>query len=214
MGKLTRGRDGRLYNGKGTKGGRAKPIASPPQLSSPALPTKAQKATIAPEAIKPDMLVMKHPLADNPKLEVPPPPEALVDILDEISEDYAEIEFPNHNADYEDDWLSMEELISDNAYYRNNCDAVSSEMSEYIYMNYYSEEGITDITPVQLQYKSAVHVAVGLKVDGSPWVIDYTARQFDEKAPCPLVLPQQKWEALIDYYVWTQFSDTRTDSKN
>jgi len=157
---------------------------------------------------------MKHTLADNPKLEVPRPPEALADMLDEISEDYAEIEFLNHNDDYEGDWLSMEELISNNAYYRNNCDAVSSEMSEYMHMNYYSEEDIADIAPVQLQYKTAVHVAVELKVEGSPWVVDYTARQFDEKAPCPLVLPRQKWEALIDYYVWTQFSDTRADSQN
>lgn len=205
MSKFTRGRDGRLYNGKGTKGGlapseakHAVPTGAPRIPSKPALPVEPQTDFI-------------HPLSIKPSIANIQPPEALQDLAADIHDDAHEVEFANHNSDYDDDWMTLGELLEHDAYYRNNCDPLSGELCEYLTSAMSPDDEFENVSTVHLFYGSGIHAAVRLEVEGEPWVLDYTARQFDTSLPVPLMLPQHKWEALIDHHIWTAYKDQRTD---
>lgn len=206
-----RGRDGRLYNGKGTKGGLAAQTSPVPQ-SLPSLPQKVPVSKLSAEPSAPSLpLSMLHPLSHNSKIVLPEPPYQMQEIAFGIEEDAATIEFPNHNDECADDWLTLDVLLDKNMYFQNNCHALSSELTELLYHQYSYSDEVSEISTVQLSYGYGVHAAVKVELDGEPWILDYTARQFDSTLPNPLIIPEGKWEALIDYYVWTQYFDSRTN---
>jgi hypothetical protein len=136
MVKVTRGRDGRLYNGKETKRVRApSPFEKPKQSILPPLPALAQDEVKANNIGGHTKASAPIPNRKKPTFKEYDLPPALTETLDDISEDYYNIEFANHNSNYEDDWMSMGQLLSKGIYYQNNCDAVSSEISEYLNNN-------------------------------------------------------------------------------
>jgi hypothetical protein len=208
MAKVTRGSDGKLYNGKGTKGGLAptpptkgKATSKLPKL--PAAPTVPAAKTTKSVVKK----VKTHTLPDISNIEVP---ENLLETTEGIELDASSIEFPNHNSASKKEWMTLEELISKDKYYDNNCDAVSGEVYNYLEEMQYEFEGISNVDLVQLDYAKGAHVAVSVaNEDREDWVIDYTAKQFDTSLPVPLVLPKKTWEDLIDGYIWAKHKDSR-----
>lgn len=203
MAKVTRGSDGKLYNGKGTKGGLA-PTPPAKDKAKSALP-KLPVAPATPAAKVKKVETRKLPDISNIDI-----PESLVDTVDGIELDASSIEFPNHNSAAKKDWMTLEELISKDKYYDNNCDAVSGEVYNYLEEMQIDYEGISNVDLVQLDYAKGAHVAVSVtNEDGEDWVIDYTAKQFDTSLPVPLVLPKKTWEDLIDGYIWAKHKDSR-----
>lgn len=216
MGKITRGKNGKLYNGKGTKGGLA---PTPPAKGNPI--SKLPKLPVVPistisKGIEPTIDYFPAQEGETPPARKLPNisdidvPENLIDTIDGIDSEADSIEFPNHNSDAKTDWLTLRELISEDKHYLNNCDAVSGEVYNYLEEMQDEYEGISNVDLVQLDYAKGAHVAVSVtNEDGKDWVIDYTAKQFDTSLPVPLVLPKKTWEDLIDGYIWAKHKDSR-----
>jgi hypothetical protein len=209
MAKLTRGKDGRLYNGKGTRGGLApsKPDMAQPALDTlPTLPEASSRLSDDANKPRPDKIQLAAAKLSALKAT---PPETIADLSVDIESEANTIEFPNHNAASGEDWLTLEELIENDNLYENNCDAVSGEIYNYLeeMASHYPE--ISKIDLVQLNYNKGAHVAVTATIDESEWVLDYTAKQFDSSLPVPLLVPRQEWENLIDAYIWVKHKDSR-----
>jgi hypothetical protein len=209
MGKLTRGKDGRLYNGKGTRGGLApsKPASDTGEAKDiPSLPEASYSQSEVSVGISRNSLDLVAVKLATLKIEAP---AEVSDLISDIESEASSIEFPNHNHASGEDWLSLEELIQNDNLYENNCDAVSGEIYNYLeeMSNHYPD--ITKIDLVQLDYTKGAHVATSLELEGESWVLDYTAKQFDSSLPVPLIAPKKDWEKLIDLYIWVKHKDTR-----
>lgn len=210
MTKTTRGKDGRLYNGKGTRGGLAPSDPSITPSSAKALPTLPRQTSSLSEASDVEssnkLKLAAHKLA---ALKIKHP-EPVSDLISDIESEAYLIEFPNHNSTSSEDWLSLEELIRNDKLCENNCDAVSGEIYNYLEeTSPHNHQEISEIDLIQLDYTKGAHVATSFTVGKQKWVIDYTARQFDTTLPVPLVIPQDKWEELIDSYIWLKHKDSR-----
>lgn len=209
MAKLTRGKDGRLYNGKGTRGGLAPSKPHIGQSMSDALPTLPEAtSSLSSDADKarPDKVQLAAAKLAALKID---PPEGITDITVDIESEASSIEFQNHNSASGEDWLTLEELIENDNLYENNCDAVSGEIYNYLEEMSSHYHDISKIDLVQLNYARGAHVAVTVTINEAEWVLDYTAKQFDSSLPAPLLAPRKEWENLIDAYIWVKHKDSR-----
>lgn len=140
--------------------------------------------------------------------------DLLEELKEGILEDASELEFPNHSPESNKDWLTIANVIKRNKFYENNCHAISSELAQFMDELGSYTDGFKSAETIQLDYNNGVHVAVLVEdEDGEKTVVDYTARQFDKSLPVPLMLKQNDWEELIDYYIEKLHGDYRSESK-
>lgn len=206
--KFTRGKDGRLYNGKGSKGGLAPSKPSSPlakQTILPGIPEPSDTLLQPSDGALLDKRAIEHL---KKQILQTSPPEEILEVVDDIEYDAEHIEFANHNGNSNLEWLTIEQLL-EKQLFQNNCDAVSYELYNYLTSVEDYNENFSNISIAELKYERGTHVAVELETGDKKWILDYTAKQFDKDLTSPLIVQKRQWEILIDSYIKEQHNDTR-----
>lgn len=86
---------------------------------------------------------------------------------------------------------------SDGSLAENNCEAVTEAIVSRIHANEFNADEIEKIEIVG-DAVGVYHAAVAALVDDEWVVFDYTARQFNETLPFPLVAPQDVWKKILE----------------
>lgn len=134
-------------------------------------------------------------------------PEQILDLAYETMDYTDEIEIPNHFNDSEEEYITLTDMLKNPKLFSNNCGPTTWAVIENMRGSVPDGYKVEDYT---LEYKQGVHVAVLVTEDsGEQYVIDYTARQYNDRLPCPLVEPRERWENMIDHYVETLYNDSR-----
>ncbi|MGV8846052.1 MAG: hypothetical protein ACOH1Y_17905 [Propionicimonas sp.] len=129
-------------------------------------------------------------------------PAIVLDLVHEI-DDFMDEEFLNCSLAFEEadeygdgDWT----CLADMAVWQfagNNCETATEHVLELIVTRIGQDEG-TEHGTVELTWDPNVHFANTVTVDGTTWVVDYTARQFDRALPFPYVAALPDWKQVID----------------
>jgi len=119
-----------------------------------------------------------------------------------------ELEFANHSDPDHGDYLLLADMADGNKA-RNNCWIVSSEILE---TSSSGEFGGDDPQIVALGGDGEFHAAVTSWVEDDYYVVDFTARQFDQDLPFPLVTDQNTWKALIEARTGRTLNFTQADA--
>lgn len=106
-----------------------------------------------------------------------------------------ELEFDDNSA-LEENYCTLAEM-RDPSKALNNCFSASSAIVEELASEVRRDGGELDLKTVTFEDESPHHAVRYAGPDGVGVVVDYTARQYDEALPFPLVLEEAKWEALI-----------------
>lgn len=95
--------------------------------------------------------------------------------------------------------------------FQGHCESVTQEVIKKIHKEGTLPAGYT-VSEHKIQYKMGHHVAL-LFTDpkGEEYIMDFTARQYDDWLAGAMVEPRERWEKVIDYYVATNYRDTRIE---
>lgn len=140
---------------------------------------------------------------------IPNAPEELTELAYSFMDYTEEIEVTNHNKTGPE-MVTLMDMLENNKLFNNNCGPVT-----WAILNDLENESISgySFTEHVVQYKEGVHVAVlATSEEGEEYVIDFTAKQYYNRLPCPLVEKRENWEKTIDTYVSMLFSDERKTS--
>lgn len=134
-------------------------------------------------------------------------PQEIVDLGLEMLDYADEIEFVNHNLRHGEEYATLQDMIDNPKMFNNNCGPATWAIIEQL-------DPLPDnhtAAPIQLQYLEGIHVAVLLTdhSTGAEYILDYTAKQYWDKLPVPLITTRKTWERVIDNYVRVLFKDRR-----
>lgn len=134
-------------------------------------------------------------------------PNEIIDIANEVIDYAHEIEFVNHNNKHGEEYATLAELISNPKMFNNNCGPVTWAVIEQLDP---LPDGYTS-SPITLRYQEGIHVAVEIVNNNTDevYIVDYTARQYSDKLPVPLITTRKTWERVIDNYVALLYKDRR-----
>jgi len=133
-------------------------------------------------------------------------PHDLLDVAYDIMNYCDDIEVLNHYHEGKE-YLSLTDMLQNTKMFTNNCGPITWAVMENL--NADMPEGYR-VEDYILEYRQGVHVACLITDEnGEQYVLDYTAKQYDSRLPCPLVEPKERWEAIIDKQVAILYNDTR-----
>lgn len=139
----------------------------------------------------------------------PNAPQEVKDLAYSFMEYADEITIDNH-CKHGPETVTLADMLDSPKLFNNNCGpltwAVLEDLKHEAIEGYTFEEHV-------LQYKEGIHVAIlAINSEGEEYVIDYTAKQYYEKLPCPIIETKENWEKTIDTYVSMLYNDERKNS--
>lgn len=159
-------------------------------------------------------------LLKSPHIQYEDLPKEIRETLDYLEIDMNVIEFENNSSNHDADWVTIADM-SDHKKAGNNCFAATSAISIHLVERVGLPEHWTNYE-IELYYTGSgkqsgdgVHWANILKNEqtGEEWIMDYTARQFDENAPFPLIARRQEWRHWISSIIRNRYGGELQDEK-
>jgi hypothetical protein len=110
---------------------------------------------------------------------------------------HGEHEFANHGDEHTYGGFVTLAQLADGNIARNNCYIASEEIAELLGNEAFGAESMHTIAVAN---EDIFHAVLAVYVDDEEWyVIDFTARQFDEHLPFPYIAEQSEWKRTIDW---------------
>lgn len=114
------------------------------------------------------------------------------EIIDDLISNAHNIEIANHNfATSPEEWVTLQEIMDSHELAGNNCFAVASQIEEETDEKFLHGEFL-------FKDCKSHHCSIFTDTDEQKIVIDFTAHQYDETLPCPLVTDPNTWKNLIE----------------
>jgi hypothetical protein len=164
----------------------------------------------------------------NPHLPRDLQPHEIIELTEYIEEDLEKIEFFNHasptqsaDANRKEEWLNLAQLTTNPAQAKNNCFAATSAVSQHIHEKVGLSLGWSN-SEVELYFEhpsikknNGVHWAnIIEKTDTrEKWVLDYTAVQFDNSAPFPLIAKYDEWKKWVSSSIKNTYGQDLTSEQ-
>lgn len=201
-------RDGSSYvNAHGT------PVITPPHATTVHANTATSTAATPTTPVVSSLREATHLLASEPELSPAPPPEVqeVAELVVAEAEDIWFLDYsgtyspadlePEEITDEDRTFVTLDELSYRNSLTGNNCHAVTHEVHRALIESIGLPEGASAST-VELVFESGVHWANHVTTEsGERWVVDFTARQFDEGAEFPLIMEADCWQDWASTHV-------------
>ena len=140
---------------------------------------------------------------------IPDAPQELIELAYDFMNYADEITIENHHK-VGPEMVTLADMLENNKLFSNNCGPTTWAILDDLRNEEIAGYSFKEHT---LTYNEGVHVAVLATSDsGEEYVIDFTAKQYYSKLPCPLVEKRENWEKSIDTYVSMLYKDSRKNS--
>lgn len=126
----------------------------------------------------------------------------LSSLASELLEEFGWCGFTSVSPDSEGEVFSLSDC-EEEMYADGNCHAASTMLSEEVDPAGWGFSEISVAALVSTDGTRFYHAGVSAVLEGQRIIIDFTARQFGEEIPFPLVVPAEEWADVVNTAIET-----------